>query len=96
MWNSLIFQLYKDRISINVEEIEEQLKNIQKCDLSGQGQITRLGAGNRSAHLDSACAWTRAPLSSVQLSIARLMLPGCSAQGFLWPSVGEPLCSQMC
>ena len=29
MWNSLIFQLYKDRISINVEEIEEQLKNIQ-------------------------------------------------------------------
>tara|TARA_B100000029_G_scaffold491029_1_gene550713 strand:- start:94 stop:1035 length:942 start_codon:yes stop_codon:yes gene_type:complete len=29
LWNSLIFQLYKDRLSINVEEIEEQLKNIQ-------------------------------------------------------------------
>ena len=29
LWNSLIFQLYKDRLSINVEEIEEQLKLIQ-------------------------------------------------------------------
>ena len=29
LWNSLIFQLYKDRISINVDEIEEQLKVIQ-------------------------------------------------------------------
>ena len=28
LWNSLIFQLYKDRLSINVEEIEEQLKLI--------------------------------------------------------------------
>ena len=28
-WNSLIFQLYKDRISINPEEIEEQLKELQ-------------------------------------------------------------------
>ena len=29
LWNSLIFHLYKDRLSINVEEIEEQLKLIQ-------------------------------------------------------------------
>ena len=29
LWNSLIFQLYKDRLSINVDEIEEQLKLIQ-------------------------------------------------------------------
>ena len=29
LWNSLIFQLYKDRLKINVEEIEEQLKLIQ-------------------------------------------------------------------
>ena len=29
LWNSLIFQLYKDRLSINVEEIEDQLKLIQ-------------------------------------------------------------------
>ena len=29
LWNSLIFQLYKDRISINKNEIEEQLKMIQ-------------------------------------------------------------------
>ncbi len=29
LWNSLIFQLYKDRLSINVGEIEEQLKLIQ-------------------------------------------------------------------
>ena len=29
LWNSLIFQLYKDRLSINVDEIEEQLKFIQ-------------------------------------------------------------------
>ena len=29
LWNSLIFQIYKDRLSINVEEIEDQLKLIQ-------------------------------------------------------------------
>ena len=29
LWNSLIFHLYKNRLSINVEEIEEQLKLIQ-------------------------------------------------------------------
>ena len=29
LWNSLIFQLYKDRLVINVDEIEEQLKSIQ-------------------------------------------------------------------
>jgi len=28
LWNSLIFQLYKNRLSINVDEIEEQLKQI--------------------------------------------------------------------
>ena len=28
-WNSLIFQLYKDRLSVNVNEINEQLKLIQ-------------------------------------------------------------------
>ena len=28
LWNSLIFQLYKNRLSINVDEIEEQLKEI--------------------------------------------------------------------
>ena len=30
LWNSLIFHLYKDRIKINIEEIEEQLKSDQK------------------------------------------------------------------
>ena len=29
LWNSLIFQLYKNRISINLKEIDEQLKLIQ-------------------------------------------------------------------
>ena len=29
LWNSLIFNLYKDRISINTEEIDEQLKFYQ-------------------------------------------------------------------
>lgn len=29
LWNSLIFHLYKDRISINADEIEEQIKNTQ-------------------------------------------------------------------
>ena len=29
LWNSLIFKLYKDRLSININEIEEQLKLIQ-------------------------------------------------------------------
>ena len=29
MWNSLIFSLYKDRLSLNVDEIEEQLKVAQ-------------------------------------------------------------------
>ena len=29
MWNSLIFQLYKNRISINLEEIDEQLRSVQ-------------------------------------------------------------------
>ena len=29
LWNSLIFQLYKNRISINLDEIDEQLKLIQ-------------------------------------------------------------------
>ena len=30
LWNSLIFQIYKDEISINIDEIDEQLKLIQK------------------------------------------------------------------
>ena len=30
LWNSLIFQLYKDRLSVNLEEIEEQLKFYQE------------------------------------------------------------------
>ena len=29
LWNSLIFELYKDRLSININEIDEQLKLIQ-------------------------------------------------------------------
>ena len=29
LWNSLIFHLYKDKLAINVEEIEEQLKLVQ-------------------------------------------------------------------
>ena len=29
LWNSLIFELYKDRLRINIEEIDEQLKSIQ-------------------------------------------------------------------
>ena len=29
LWNSLIFQIYRDRLSVNAEEIEEQLKSIQ-------------------------------------------------------------------
>ena len=29
LWNSLIFELYKDRLRINIEEIDEQLKLIQ-------------------------------------------------------------------
>ena len=30
LWNSLIFQLYKDRLSINLSEIDEQLKLIER------------------------------------------------------------------
>jgi len=30
LWNSLIFALYKDRLSININEIEDQLKKIDK------------------------------------------------------------------
>ena len=33
-WNSLIFQLYKDRISINPDEIDEQLKLFQKKEIN--------------------------------------------------------------
>ena len=29
LWNSLIFEIYKDRLVINLEEIDEQLKSIQ-------------------------------------------------------------------
>jgi len=29
LWNSLIFQIYKDRLTVNVSEIDEQLKSIQ-------------------------------------------------------------------
>ena len=29
LWNSLIFQIYKERLSINIEEIDDQLKIIQ-------------------------------------------------------------------
>ena len=29
LWNSLIFQLYKNRLSINLEEIDEQLRSIE-------------------------------------------------------------------
>ena len=28
-WNTLIFELYKNRLSINIEEIEDQLKLMQ-------------------------------------------------------------------
>jgi peptidyl-prolyl cis-trans isomerase SurA len=34
LWNSLIFHLYKDKLIINVEEIEEQLKLNQKKQLN--------------------------------------------------------------
>ena len=30
LWNSLIFELYKNRLSINMDEIEEQLKSAKK------------------------------------------------------------------
>ena len=30
LWNSLIFQIYKDRLNINLSEVEEQLKNLSK------------------------------------------------------------------
>ncbi len=30
LWNSLIFEIYKNRLSINIDEIDEQLKFIQK------------------------------------------------------------------
>ena len=33
-WNGLIFQLYKDKISINPDEIEEQLKLSQKKEIN--------------------------------------------------------------
>ena len=33
-WNSLIFQLYKDRISINPDEIDEQLKLFKKKEIN--------------------------------------------------------------
>ena len=32
LWNSLIFEIYKERLSINVDEIEEQLKLIQNAE----------------------------------------------------------------
>ena len=32
-WNSLIFQTYKDRLSINLEEIDEQIKSVQKKEV---------------------------------------------------------------
>ena len=32
-WNTLIFEIYKDRISINASEIEEQLKNISESEI---------------------------------------------------------------
>ena len=32
LWNSLIFQIYKNRISINPEEIEEKLKSMQNTE----------------------------------------------------------------
>jgi len=31
LWNSLIFKIYKDRISINIEEIDEQLELVQNA-----------------------------------------------------------------
>ena len=34
LWNSLIFQLYKDRLSVNLDEIDEQLKLIQDIHCS--------------------------------------------------------------
>ena len=30
LWNSLIFQIYKDRLNINLSEVEEQLKSLSK------------------------------------------------------------------
>ena len=33
-WNGLIFQIYKDRISINPDEIDEQLKLFQKKEIT--------------------------------------------------------------
>ena len=35
LWNSLIFQLYKNRISINSDEIEEQLKLLNTKEIVG-------------------------------------------------------------
>ena len=29
LWNGLVFELYKDRLSINIDEIDEQLKNFK-------------------------------------------------------------------
>ena len=32
LWNSLIFNLYKDRLSINLNEVEDQLKTINESE----------------------------------------------------------------
>ena len=41
-WNSLIFELYKDRLKINSEEIEERLKLIQKKKILDEYLISEI------------------------------------------------------
>ena len=42
LWNSLIFQLYKTKITINPEEIEEQLKLMEKQKKSQEYLISEI------------------------------------------------------
>ena len=42
LWNSLIFELYKDRLSININEIDEQLKFFQQTGESEEFLISEI------------------------------------------------------
>ena len=42
LWNSLIFELYKDRLSININEIDEQLKFFQETGESEEFLISEI------------------------------------------------------
>ena len=42
LWNSLIFELYKDRLSININEINEQLKFFQEAGESEEFLISEI------------------------------------------------------